>query len=400
MANRMRLNIIDRVSNRLKEVYISHEWNINIDRIDGENSSFIVSGDMSMLNVGDYVVANAIDDEFIKSKEIYFSYYDMKVVRPTFFGIITNFEDDSIECTDHYALFNSEVIDDHFYKKVTALYMSNMAEMHLLKESQVADAYNLAVEMPYVLSSRKFELKDDSTDKDKGNIQSVNLLDFFHYWFKYKRLNWRFCGYYLAPTQEFRFIMALQDADWEYDSPDPEIYDLGLYDVLYNYAENRLQFKDNSFSFVNWQYYNEGISFDMENELYIKDTGGNKTGTYYLNNDNEIQQGSLINVHLPTRRKTYIWNSTEETDKTMNEIAFDELGGNEFSHTIEFDVLKKTRFINMDMLETGARATILYKGKLYNTVLTGWSHSSDSEYIHLVFGNIRSTFKRVIRRWK
>lgn len=396
----MRLNIIDRVSNKLKEVYISHEWSINVDRIEGENSSFIVSGDMSMLNVGDYIVANAIDDDFIKSKEIYFSFYEMNIIRPTFFGIITNFEDDSIECTDHYAFFNSEVIDDHFYKKVNAIYMKNMAEMHMIKETQVADAYNLAVEMPHVLSTRKFELKDDSTDKERGNVQSVNLMDFFHYWFKYQRLNWRFCGYYLTENNEFRIVMALQDADYEYDEPDPEIYDLGLYDVLYNYAENILQFKDNSFSFVNWEYYNEGISYDTENELYIKDVGGNKTGTYYLNNNNEVQQESMINVHLPTRRKTYIWNSAEESDKTMNEIALDELGGNEFSHTIEFDVLKKTSFINMDMLETGARATILYKGTVYKTVLTGWSHSSDSEYIHLVFGNIRSTFKRVIKRWK
>lgn len=166
---------------------------------------------------------------------------------------------------------------------------------------------------------------------------------------------------------------------------------------------DRIQIKNNNYSFVNWDVYENDGGHNLENELLIIDklTTNSENpivlSTYYLTKDGQITQVLNDNVRKPTKTKIYIYDSSQADAPSFLEVAQSELAGNVYSHEINVDMLKNNNILDESSIQIGLLANIIYGQTLYQSVLTGYLISSQNDFIQLKFGNIRSTLKEVLK---
>jgi hypothetical protein len=77
-------------------------------------------------------------------------------------------------------------------------------------------------------------------------------------------------------------------------------------------------------------------------------------------------------------------------------VANSELKGNYYSHEINFDIKNESEIIDFESLRIGTLANIYHNEKLFQSVLTGYQITSNSDFIGLKFGHIRSRLSEVL----
>lgn len=165
--------------------------------------------------------------------------------------------------------------------------------------------------------------------------------------------------------------------------------------------DRSLQIKDNGNSFANWEYYSSSMA-DV-NKLLIVDKATNDMeniglfATYYLTSDNEITTNwQDARVIKPTQEKVFFYDNAAEDKPSYIDVANSELKGNVYSHEIEFDLYRDSTLIDFENLEIGTLFNIYRGSELFQSVLTGYSFSSGSSFVHLTFGNIRSRLSEIL----
>lgn len=183
---------------------------------------------------------------------------------------------------------------------------------------------------------------------------------------------------------------------WKFDSWDGKKIKTTIERV-----EISFQIKDNGNSFANWEYYSSSLA-DV-NKLVIVDKNTtdmetiNLLATYYLTSDNEITTNwQDARVSKPTQEKVVFYDSTAENKPAFLTIANTELKGNAYSHEIEFDLYRDSRLIDFEELNIGSLVDIYRGSELFKSILTGYSFSSGSPFVHLTFGNSRSRLSEVL----
>lgn len=118
--------------------------------------------------------------------------------------------------------------------------------------------------------------------------------------------------------------------------------------------------------------------------------------TWYIDKNGELTQSLNDNVYTPTRQKIYIYDMEQEDRPTYLEVAQSELAGQTYAHEINFDIRKENNLIDIDDLEVGLLVDIVHNDTIYSSVLTGYVISSESEFISLRFGHVRSTLQDIL----
>ncbi len=156
-------------------------------------------------------------------------------------------------------------------------------------------------------------------------------------------------------------------------------------------------FKNDIYAFTGWTVSDSRLLRGYNNELWIVDkaTTNMESPTimahYYLQADGTVVSALNANVIQPTQVHIYVYDKTDSSVTSLSnlQIAQSELSGNTYSHDIQFSMPIDNNFFPLNKLKLGLQSKIYYNGKLYQSVLSGYSLSSDSDQLSLEFGNLR-----------
>ena len=161
-------------------------------------------------------------------------------------------------------------------------------------------------------------------------------------------------------------------------------------------ATEKIVIEDNIPDVTGWDVQINRAGKGSENQLLII---GKKTtdslnpiilATYYLRSDNEITTNKNdSNVVMPTSTKISIYDTEDENKPTYDQVS-SELKGNAYNHQISFQVSKDSKILDVKAMHPGLLATLIYKGKVINSVLTSKIVDSSSDKVEFTFGNIRN----------
>lgn len=170
-----------------------------------------------------------------------------------------------------------------------------------------------------------------------------------------------------------------------------------------NACTETIQLKDNVTSFENWDISTTEVGKGVENHLLIinKNTtnseGPNILSQWWLTRDNEVVSNvNHPSIIKPTKTKVWVYDTTEEDKPAYEDIANSELKGGYYSHEITVDIPIDSEIIQFELLTIGRLATIVHKETTYQSVLTGYALSNESQAITLRFGHIRSRLSELL----
>ncbi len=153
-------------------------------------------------------------------------------------------------------------------------------------------------------------------------------------------------------------------------------------------------FKNNIYDFTNWTVSDSRLLRGYNNELWIVDKASTNMESpsiiakYWLQSDGTVVSSLNDNVTQPTQVHVYLYDKTATDNPTNDSIAATELSGNTYSHNIQFSMPIDNNFFPLSKLHLGLQAKIYYNGTLYQSVLSGYTISSDSDLVTLTFGNL------------
>lgn len=320
------------------------DYEINVDYLTGDYSKFVL-----------------MNYQFVKKGMFVISKYSGEG-KIAFFGVVKSVDNNTINCGDIFTMADFEItttaksgnsFEDH---AITLLnkYLLNDAS----KEASIVEITKLS-NTPHI-----YQPSDPPTARSLTN-------------------------YLINAFKKYNIV-------WKFVSWDGEKIKTSIERV-----DKTFQIKDNGNSFANWEYYSSSLA-DVNKILIVdKNTTDmeniNLLATYYLTSDNEITTNwQDARVIKPTQEKIYFYDSTAEDKPTYLSVANSELKGNVYSHEIEFDLYRESTLIDFDDLKIGSLFNIYRGSELFQSVLTGYSFSSGSAFVHLTFGNIRSRLSEVL----
>lgn len=326
----------------LTEVF---DYEVDRDYITSNKSSFLIHDNIEYQR-GDFLFA-----KFPSSRNI------------IYFGLIDSFEDETIICNDIISLVNFEFAATRFSGNSFEEHAKTLITKFLIND-QTKDMTILDI---------------DACTHTKHNYQpaepptATNLMKYLINGFKKYNVVWEFKKF------DGRIATTIES------------------------VSDTLQIKNNLYDFINWEISTTEVGRGVENHIRIID----KTTTnsenpkvlseWYLTEDNEVTNNQNVgNIIKPTKTKVWIYDTTEEDKPTYQEVAESELKGSYYAHEISCDMRKDSKMIELTQLRIGILANIFYDGKLYKSVLTGYSFISDSEFVHLRFGHIRSRLSELL----
>lgn len=156
-----------------------------------------------------------------------------------------------------------------------------------------------------------------------------------------------------------------------------------------------MNFSDKIVSLRNWKVTDSRLLRGYANELWLVDKAStdmeNPTvlAKYWLQNDGVVVNQLNSNVYQPTQVSIYLYDKTATDNPDNDSIGRANLGGNSYSHNIQFSVNINNNFVALADLKLGLQSNIFYQDRIYKSILTGYEISSDSDDISLTFGNLR-----------
>lgn len=359
------LTILERGTLRVKDVADCYDWEVKMDYINNDKSSFTIPGTI-VAQKGDFVFAKLPNGKYSRSVA------DGKV-KPFYFGIVdTNeLEEDAskLEAVSIYNLVNFDFpatsktgpsVQSHMMKLLTIWFFGDA--------SKKTDFISVRTEGPDL--SYSYQPANPPT--------STNMVEYFINIFEKYGVVW--------------------EVEWVGYNPSGQF----MVSTVIRVKEGSFKIKNNVADFTNWSIYVTKAHYATENMLYIIDKATKNSespsilSTWYINNSGNITQ-SLTDVDLPTRPKIYLYDSTATDKPTYKDVAQSELSGSNYSHVITVDVRDTSQLVSFYDVDIGKQVAITYDKSRYKSILTGYSLSSSSSYMTLTFGHIRNTLKSLLK---
>lgn len=337
------------------------EFDIARDYIGSEKSTFRLYGSWTA-EEGDFFIVKTPGDTVLSADRIV----------PFYTGIVNEFDGDTISTLESYNIFNFDF---------AALRMTgNSFEQNLL---DLINANFFAYPVDYENSYIVVEKGDTNTSYSYQPSEPPTPTNFIEYMINgFEKYN---------ITIECDYIQISQVGENQY-----------TVHFTIRQKSNKIQLKNNVYTFVNWNVYENENSLGMYNKLLIIDKAStnpiNPTilSTYYLEKDGGLTQSINDNVFKPVRNKIFIYDQTEDNPPTFLSVAQSELAGKNYSHEIIFDLVQNNNFLTIGDLDIGLLVDIFYNKTIYQSVLTAYRVQSTNVFINLTFGNIRSTLKTIL----
>ncbi|WP_439424822.1 hypothetical protein ACKP2L_05270 [Oenococcus alcoholitolerans] len=154
-------------------------------------------------------------------------------------------------------------------------------------------------------------------------------------------------------------------------------------------------FKNDVYAFQNWQVADSRLLRGYNNELWIVDQASANMeaptilARYWLTKSGSVVKSLTNDVSQPTQVQISLFDKTQTDNPSYDSIANSTLTANAYSHDIQFDMPLDNNFFPLDKLKLGLQANIYYNSTQYKSILSAFSLSSDTELIHVEFGNLR-----------
>lgn len=338
--------IINRRSNVLfSGVVLSYD--INRDYLTSEKSSFTLAVGESEKLIGCFLLA-----KFLHGKGT------------AFFGVIDSFENSNVVCNDIFSLVNFEFPATRFTGNSFETHARNLIHRYLVQD----EGKDIAILDMAILSNTPH------TYQPSEPPTPTNLMK-----------------YLINAFKKYNIV-------WEFDR-----FENGRIKTTLRKIESSVKLKNNIYEFANWDVSFTQVGKGVENHLFIVDkiTSNSEMpvvlSEWWLTTENEVTQNKRdIKITIPTKTKVWIYDNTEEDKPTYQSIAESELSGGFYSHEIYFEMKKQNNLFKFEDLKIGLLATIHYDNQVYQSVLTGYRLTNDSEFVELRFGHIRSRLSELL----
>lgn len=346
MTKQLNVWFLNRRGEISQEPVIVEDYDINRDYITQEKSEFTLPSIVAF-EKGDFLFAKFSGGS-----------------RNVFFGIIDSYEGDKVVATDIYNLVNFDFpatrisgssFESHFYNLINRYLVQDTTKQMSILDVEVRTN-----------TAHIYQPSEPPT--------ATNLVK-----------------YAINAFKKYNVI-------WEFDR-----FENGRIKTYLEHITDMIQLKNNVYDFVNWEVSTTEVGKNTENMLLIvnKNTnnseGPNILATWYLTTNNEVTQNSNDSaIFKPTKTKVHIYDTTATDAPSYSDVANSELKGNYYSHEINFDIKNESEIIDFESLRIGTLANIYYNEKLFQSVLTGYQITSNSDFIGLKFGHIRSRLSEVL----
>lgn len=335
-----------------------------------ETKSYVISPDYLTNRQSQFSLINNIGvqpNQYLIAK-------DNSGTTPSFFGVVSSIENETINANNIMQLLNFEIIIE---KSISGPSLEKKL-MDLISENFMMDdtKSTMPISITGKTSTPFYIMLDEQAEKyTKYNLSELMILAFEKY-----GVVWQFDDLTFSGTGN--------------------IYT--MHTSMTSYPDGIRNIKDNLYSIVNWDVYDRPIGPTLENKAIVYDTSSNldfsKADVFYLKSDNTLTQDPNDNVYRPTKNKVVLYDKTNE-ESTPRELAASALLGNTYSHEINFDLKPNNEVLDFSSLMIGQKFNIIYQDSMYQSILTGYTKKSDSNYIGLKFGNYRSDFNQVMKNY-
>lgn len=365
--------ILDRQTHEVKQVFRCADWTIERDYLSNPSSTFTPLTKFEAQQ-GDYLIAKN-EDHLLTEGYVLDTNNEQEVVNPLYFGVINSF--------DNGTIITYELIDLLDFTFPATYKSGTNVGQHL---------YNLINR--YLTSQPDQKVKPDLIDVETVDQSS--------------HINWVYSPE--DPPTETNMISYFQNAFekygviWAVKNIVLSSMDINSYKINTTIKQPTKTFslKNNTGFLTNWKVYVAPVDYGFENKLLIVDKSSTNMenpiilATYYIEMNGNLTQLINGNVYQPCKQKVVFFDTTAENNPTYLELAQQNLSRTSYSHEIDVDLLLDNPLVDVNSLELGMQANLVYDGSFYNSILTGYSLSADALYMTLHFGNIRSSLKKYI----
>jgi len=321
-------------------------YEINRDYITSEKSTFEVSEALDFAQ-GDFLMAKFPHGEGL-----------------AFLGLIDSYENKTIVCEDLFSIVDFEFPATRMSGKSFEQHAKNLINRYLLQ-----DANKIIDILDVETRTSTNHIYQPSEPPTPTNLQKYLINAFKKY-----NVVWRIDRY-----ENFRIKSVVER------------------------VSSTLNLKNNNNVFIDWDISTVEVGRGIENHLQIinKNTtnseGPNILSEWWLTTNNEVtQNANHPDIFRPTKTKIWIYDTTEEEKPSYQDIAESELKGSYYAHEITFKMPIENELIKFEDLNIGRLANIIYDDKQYQSVLTGYLLTNDSDSIELRFGHIRSRLSELL----
>lgn len=331
----------------------SKDWKLDIDVTTKTTSTITVSSDFQNVPIGGVIIVKMLRQKGFMTV-----------------GVITGYENNKI-------VFNGidQILDGSF--RMTSVYSGSSIEQDIVSQfEQIANSF-------YTHNIVNFSVGSGTsfyhTQELEHRYNNVKLYD----WFLESFSSYRACYHIETINNQYK-----PQIDW-------------------HVSNNLYIFKDNTTRIKNWNVIVKPGQADKNAiDVWHRADPLNKT-RWYITDDGIITNSLYTSgVREPiVFEDSYCIEDLTDGETPTNlptdkEAAGSKLSASTYSHDISFDVdLDDQNIFNIEMLnDLGAKAFIMYKGRKYNSIFSGWTLSSNNTMITLKFGNNRSTIPALIKR--
>ncbi|KER96960.1 hypothetical protein [Oenococcus oeni] len=365
MSLPLQVTVLDASSLQIKGIYPALDYDLIYDYIDNSTSTFVLN-DSGASQKGDYVAVKIQNTNTL-----------------LYFGMISDVQmaDDAntntLTAADIRNVLNGDII-------VTAK-TGTSRESHLIKLIKNYIASTVSTNLLSFGLSNSTNTSFTLTNSD--TIDTYNFVDYITRCFTLQNI-----------------VMDVKGLEKGTSSNGVPFY-YPIIDI--HKVSDTITLKNNIAAFAGWTVDDSRLLRGYANELWIVDQASadmeNPTvlSRYWLQKDGTIVSSINSNVIQPTQVTISLFDKTATDNSTYAQIAADTLTGNEYSHQIQFPMPIQNNFFSVSQLEIGLLAKIYYvqtiNGKstttIYNSVLSAYEISSDSNEVTLTFGNLRFSAK-------
>lgn len=388
------LIVVDRYTGKIKDVSMSTDWEVKEDLLSSAASTFALSTPIpdTGITAGDFVIAKVEGEPFGKTRDVKVLEYEygdeddgvLDATAAFYYGVVDSYANQSLTTKMLMEVANVD----------TVLYSNNLAEsdpgMYLWRrfandvigspELYVTHVTQAATPQEEVLYNWSFVLDQP---------QKENLLSLFISFFQQTQTFLRTEGYILMGTGDtINFIVAPRRLVSSSDYP------------------SLVVIMDNSDDIVNPSVFVKPVNSTVPNSIRIfgpvpSDGGDAPTEDWYLKADGSVSnKASDMPKTLAAKTAIFFDPSKESkeagsTPATAKDIARQNLTPQYYQHEISFDVNIGYRDIDRLMV-VGTKVRLIYKGTIYDSIITAYDVKSSSNYVTISCGNIRTTLNAVL----
>lgn len=363
------LMIISRSTGKIKHVTNSAVWNIEVDALQSASSSFTLDNLIADTEIssGDFVIGKLSGERnWPTSKRADGSYSAF------YYGMVDSYEDRKLTCKSIRDLTNMNgIIYSSAEEGITSpISYGKMLLNRYVKSAgyQTEHIYVPANDIPGNWGGKSWTLVVDKPT-------SSNVLNILISLFKDVQVTTSIVGY----TFTYGAVTFIFD--------------------VYQVSGELNLIADNTAMVHDFSAYVKPANYGVPNALYLQDAA--KThgdwDRFYLTQSGTVTQTLSSDVKQPIVPTSYLYDTTSMSDPkpSKQDTAISQLKMQGYQHEITMDVNINSVELT-ELTQLGKRINIISKGVKYQSIESGYKMSSDSYWITLSCGNIRTSLQTVL----